>query len=124
VENFTSHKGKDIIARRTSRNKLRKSIKAFTEWCRENRNNRIKKIVDMLNTKLRGYFNYYGVIGNSKGINEFYKVAVKILYKWLNRRSQRKSFSWKEFDAKMKWYGLLTPKITEKPVNQLRDRVD
>jgi len=115
-----SHKGKDIIARRTSRKKLRKSIKAFTEWCKKNRNNRLRKIVDMLNAKLRGYFNYYGVIGNSKGIKEFYKIALKILYKWLNRRSQRKSFNWKEFETKMKWYGLIKPRITEKPNNQLQ----
>ncbi|MGI6450568.1 MAG: group II intron reverse transcriptase/maturase [Desulfitobacteriia bacterium] len=115
-----SHKGKDIIARRTSRNKLRKSIKAFTAWCKENRNNRLRKIVGMLNTKLRGYFNYYGVIGNSKGITEFYNIALKILYKWLNRRSQRKSFNWKEFEAKMKWYGLVKPRITENPNKQLQ----
>jgi RNA-directed DNA polymerase len=115
-----SNKGKDIIVRRTSRSKLRKSIQAFTEWCRENRNNRLKKIVDMLNIKLRGYFNYYGVIGNSKGINEFYKKVIEILYKWLNRRSQRKSFNWSEFNRKMKWYGLIRPRITEGPDNQMR----
>ncbi|SET61843.1 group II intron reverse transcriptase/maturase [Natronincola peptidivorans] len=115
-----SHKGKDIIVRRTSRDKLRKSIKAFTKWCKENRNNRIKRIVDKLNIKLRGYFNYYGVIGNSKGINEFYNIAIKILYKWLNRRSQRRSFNWDEFKEKMKWYGLIKPRITETSDNQLR----
>jgi len=65
----------------------------------------LKKIVDMLNVKLRGYFNYYGVIGNSNRIQEFYRIAIKILYKWLNLRSQRKSLNWKEFNAKMKWYG-------------------
>lgn len=63
-----SRKGKDIIARRTSRKKLRKSLKAFTQWCKENRHNRIKRIVETLNVKFRGYFNYYGVIGNSKGL--------------------------------------------------------
>jgi RNA-directed DNA polymerase len=115
-----SNRGKDIIARRTSRSKLRKSLKAFKEWCKENRNNRLKKIVDMLNIKLRGYFNYYGVIGNSKGINEFYKCAMKILYKWLNRRSQRKSFSWDEFNEKMKRYGIIRPRIVERQDNQIR----
>jgi len=42
--------GKDTITRRTSRNKLRKSLKAFREWCNKNQNNRIKKIVDMLDS--------------------------------------------------------------------------
>jgi len=115
-----SHKGKDIIVRNTSRNKMRKSIIAFKDWCKENRDNRLKKIVGMMNAKLRGYFNYYGVIGNGKGINEFYKRAIGILYKWLNRRSQRKSFNWQEFKEKMKWYGLIKPRITERPDRQLR----
>jgi len=43
-----SKRGKDIITRRTSRNKLRKSIKEFTQWCKENRNKRIKRMIDML----------------------------------------------------------------------------
>ncbi len=44
---------------------------------------------------------------------------MKILYKWLNRRSQRRSFNWIEFEAKMKWYGLITPRITEVSNKQL-----
>lgn len=115
-----SSNGKDTLVRRTSRKKLRKSLKVFTEWCKENRCNRIKYIVDKLNEKLRGYFNYYGVIGNSKGLSDFHKSAIEILFKWLNRRSQRRSFTWEEFRAKMKWYGLIRPRITEKPDNQLR----
>lgn len=115
-----SNKGKDVIRRRTSRSKLRKSIKAFSLWCKENRDKRIKSIVGMLNSKYRGYFNYYGVIGNSKSIGEFYSSTLKILYKWMNRRSQRKSFNWDEFNKKMKWYGLIKPKVVEKPDNQIR----
>ena len=114
-----SNKGKDIIVRSISRSKLRKSILAFKEWCKENRNCRIAKIIDMLNAKLRGYFNYYGVIGNSKSLYQFYSVIRKILYKWLNRRSQRKSFNWREFNKKMQWYGLLKPRITEKDDKQM-----
>ncbi len=114
-----SQKGKDIIKRRTSRNKLRKSIKNFSLWCKDNRSKRIRRIVEMLNSKYKGYYNYYGVIGNSKGINEFYEATLKILYKWMNRRSQRKSFNWKEFTAKMKWYRLIKPRVVEKAYNQI-----
>jgi len=115
-----SRKGKATIKMRTSRKKLRKSVQDFTRWCRKNRHNRIKKIVDALNLKFRGYFNYYGVIGNSKGINEFYRIATEILYKWLNRRSQKRSFTWQEFKDKMKWYGLIKPRIVDTKDYQLR----
>jgi len=74
----------------------------------------------MLNSKLRGYFNYYGVITNSKGIKQFYNETIKALYKWLNRRSQRRSFTWDEFNAKMKWYGLIKPRVIERADNQIR----
>jgi len=116
----SSKNGKNMIMRRTSRNKLRKSIKAVTIWCKENRHKRIKTIVKMLNSKLRGYFNYYGVITNSKGIKQFYNETIKALYKWLNRRSQRRSFTWDEFNAKMKWYGLIKPRVIERADNQIR----
>ncbi len=109
-----SHTGKDIIKRQTTRSKLRKSLMNFKTWCKENRNKRLWRLFRELNVKLRGYYNYYGVIGNTKGIEEFYYHATRILYKWLNRRSQRKSFNWKEFKKVLKRYQVLTPRITEK----------
>ena len=51
-----SLKGKDIIKRRTSRSKLRKSIKAFSLWCKQNRSKRIKRIVALLNSKIQRIF--------------------------------------------------------------------
>ncbi|WP_429370813.1 group II intron maturase-specific domain-containing protein [Paenibacillus sp. DS2015] len=86
-----SRKGKDSLKRGTSRSKLRKLIVAFKEWCKENRNNRIRNLIPKLNRKLRGYYNYYGLIGNYKSLSKFYMAMMKILYKWLNRRSQRAS---------------------------------
>ncbi len=119
-----SARGKDIIKRATSRKKLRQSILNFKNWCRENKDNRIKKIVDMLNIKLRGYYNYYGVIGNSKSLWRFYNINMKTLYKWLNRRSQRKSFNFNEFNSMIKRYGVLKPWITEKGGQQLSFNMD
>lgn len=115
-----SRKGKNIVKRRTSRSKLRKSLIAFKDWCKNNRNKKFKQLIEILNIKFRGYFNYYGVIGNSKGLYDFYNPAIKILYKWLNRRSQRKSFKWEEFNQAIKRYGLIRPRITEKNYKQLR----
>lgn len=73
-----SRKGKYIIKRRTSPKKFRKSLRTFKEWCKENRNNRIKKIIDKLNLKLRGYYNYYEIIGNSKSLWSFFNMAMTL----------------------------------------------
>lgn len=109
-----SKKGKDIIKRRTSRKKLKKSLQNFAKWCKENRNKRLRKLFMELNSKLRGYYNYYGVIGNWASLEEFYYHVQRILYKWLNRRSQRRSFNWRQFKNVMKRYRIERPRITEK----------
>lgn len=106
-----SRNGKDYILMETNPKRMTKSLKAFTQWCKENRNNRIKKIVDMVNKKLRGYYNYYGIRGNSHKIDRFHYIVTKTLYKWLNRRSQRRSFNFDEFNEKMNYYGLIRPKV-------------
>jgi len=59
-----SRKFKSIIRRRTSRKKLRASFAGFTEWIKTNRNKKISKLMITLRAKYRGYWNYYGVIGN------------------------------------------------------------
>jgi RNA-directed DNA polymerase len=75
----TSRKGKDIIKRRTSRKKLLSSLKRFTLWCRKYRNFRLRVIFKLLNAKLRGYYNYYGVIGNFTSLQKFFLPSVKNL---------------------------------------------
>lgn len=114
-----SRNKKDYIVMETNPKRMTKSLKAFSAWCKENRNNRIRKIVDMVNRKLRGYFNYYAIQGNSIKINKFYSIATGILYKWLNRRSQRKSFNFEEFNKKMKYYGLIKPRILKSLYKQM-----
>ncbi|WP_243116960.1 group II intron maturase-specific domain-containing protein [Natranaerovirga hydrolytica] len=109
-----SRKGKDIITHKTSKKGFKKTIQKFKEWIRENRHCRLIKMFKELNTKLRGYYNYYGTIGNSKKITQVYRIVIKTLYKWLNRRSQRKSFIWEEFGGVIKRYKLLKPYIASK----------
>ncbi|MDD4347032.1 MAG: group II intron maturase-specific domain-containing protein [Desulfitobacteriaceae bacterium] len=86
---------------------------AFTEWCKEMRNKRLRRLFPKLIAKLRGYNNYYGLIGNYSSLSKFYEQAKRILYKWLNRRSQRRSFNLAEFTACWKRYGVPKPRIVE-----------
>jgi RNA-directed DNA polymerase len=109
-----SRKGRNIIKRRTSRKKLRKSLANFTDWCRKNRSKRLWKIFRELNSKLRGYYNYYGIRGNYDSLMKFFVQAKRLLFKWLNRRSQRASFDWKEFERYWNRYRVLRPRIMER----------
>jgi group II intron reverse transcriptase/maturase len=116
-----SRKLKPIIKRRTSRKKLRASIAAFTEWIKTNRNKKISKLMTTLRAKYRGYWNYYGVIGNYGSLKTFYYHSRHILFKWLNRRSQRLSYKWAGFKDLLKQFLIPAPRITEKyPSTQLK----
>jgi len=112
---------KPIIRRRTSRKKLRASIAAFTEWIKTNRNKKISKLMTTLRAKYRGYWNYYGVIGNYGSLKTFYYRTRRILFKWLNRRSQRLSYNRAGFEDLLNQFLIPAPKITEKyPSKQLK----
>jgi len=108
-------KGRDFLRRLTSGKKLRKSIAELTDWLRKNRSRRLKDIFAEVNAKLRGHYNYYGVIGNYGRLKSFYRQAEELLKKWLNRRSQRKSYNWQGFGDLLKHFNIERPKITEKP---------
>jgi group II intron reverse transcriptase/maturase len=112
--------GKPNVKKRTSRFKLRSGLKNFKIWCKESRNFRFKKLFLLLNAKLRGYYNYYGVIGNFESLQEFFFRAMGILYKWLNRRSQRRSFNFKTFYEILKYYNIERPRITQRRNSQLK----
>ncbi|MFY7698371.1 MAG: group II intron reverse transcriptase/maturase, partial [Legionella sp.] len=47
--------------------------------------------------KLSGHIQYYGVSHNSKAVDKFVYEVKRILFKWLNRRIQRRSFTWEQF---------------------------
>jgi group II intron reverse transcriptase/maturase len=119
----TDRKGKPNLKRRTSRKKLRNSKKNFTQWCRTNRHQKLPKLFTTLNAKLTGYYNYYGVIGNFRSLNEFYSHVRSTLYSWLNRRSQRHSYRWETFAQLLERYRVPTPRITQKPRVQLSLRL-
>ena len=101
------------MKRRTSRKKLRASLANFTDWIRRNRHLRTGQLFSILRAKYRGYWNYYGVIGNYASLSQFFYRSKRILFKWLNRRSQRRSYTWPGFQAALDFFGVEGPWITQ-----------
>lgn len=107
-----SRNGKDVVTHKTSKKRFKTSVQNIKQWIKENRNKRMRKLISMLNDKLRGYYNYYGIIGNSYMLEKMATIVMRLLYKWLNRRSQRRSFNWREFNTKLReHYHLQKPYI-------------
>lgn len=107
--------GKAHVKRRTCRKKLRSSLDRFTEWCRQKRHCPVKDWFKELKPKLQGYYNYYGVSGNHASLQQFFGEAMQILRKWLNRRSQRKSYSWEGFRQLIEHFQVPRPRIRPRP---------
>ena len=106
-----SQSGKFRVKRKTSRKKFKQKVKEYKIWIKQNRNAPLKDIMNTTKKKLIGHYNYYGVRDNSYSLNNYYSCITYLLYKWLNRRSQRNSYSTETFRIMIKSYGLPTPKI-------------
>ncbi|MBA3723203.1 MAG: group II intron reverse transcriptase/maturase [Parachlamydiaceae bacterium] len=92
-------KGGIIIPKlRTDGKRLRSKLVKVTDWIKGVRNKApLKEIWEIFCAKLRGHIKYYGVSFNGKSIRLFLNQAKRIIFKWLNRRSQKKSFNWDKY---------------------------
>jgi group II intron reverse transcriptase/maturase len=98
--------GKFKVKRRTSRKALARCLREFTEWARKSR--AVLRKGEMLRSakrRITGHMNYYAITDNSKKCSSFLFYATRILFKWLNRKSQRRSYTWKGYLQALKWVG-------------------
>jgi hypothetical protein len=93
------HKGTPRVTCRTSRKRLRASLARVTEWIKAERHSPVRQLVEALNARLRGHYNYYGVIGNHRSLCSFFYQARRLLMKWLGRRSRKSRMTWEKFNA-------------------------
>lgn len=106
-----SKSGKFRVKRKTSNKKFKAKVKDFSAWIKRNRHKTIPEIFKTVADKLRGHFRYYGITDNSSMVWKFREEIVKLLFKWLNRRSQRRSFTFNRFNNCLKYNILPRPKI-------------
>ena len=91
--------GKIIPKLKTSSKTIDNKLEKVKIWIKDIRSKaRMKEIWGTFCAKIRGHVQYYGVSFNSKQIQKFTYEAIRIVYKWLNRRSQKKSFTWEKFE--------------------------
>lgn len=88
-----SKHGKFRVKRKTSKKKFAKKYKEIHLKIRDMRTWRLKDVISKLNEILTGYYNYYGITDNLKSLGKFYNAVIYKLFYWLNRRSQKKSYT-------------------------------
>jgi len=84
------------------------------EWIKTHRHQKLRRTMNTLKAKLRGTWNYYGLIGNHRRLKLFYDATCRALHKWLNRRSQRQSLTWPAFNRMLARFQVPRPRIVEK----------
>ena len=108
-------KGTPRVQRRTARKKFRNSLKQFTVWCQVKSRERMTDLFKELNAKLRGYYHYFGVLGNSVSLKQFFYQVQRILFKWLNRRSHKESYTWTGFQELLRDFQIEQPHLVARP---------
>jgi RNA-directed DNA polymerase len=110
-----SRSGRVIPKLKTKAKTMKAKLCKVKEWIMVVKDRKpIKQIWKTFVAKLRGHVNYYGVSHNADNVSKFLYEARKIVFKWLNRRSQRKSFTWKQFEKYVETHPLPTVKIVHR----------
>lgn len=92
-----SRKGRFVVGRRTEGKRKRRKLKALNGPLRSLRHLGGKAMIAYVRRHLQGHIQYYGVSGNSRSVASYIDFASRYLFKWLNRRSQKRSLDWKRF---------------------------
>ena len=92
-------RGKRVIPKLKTKSKtLRTKLKKVEQWIKSVRNkSKLRDIWKTFCSKMRGHIQYYGISHNCASVGKFLYESRKKMFKWLNRRSQRKSFNWEKF---------------------------
>ncbi len=94
------------VKRRTARKKLARSLREFSDWARRGRCKLRKgEMLKRAKARVQGHLNYYAITDNAQGCNTYVYRATRILHKWLNRKSQRKAYTWDQFNQALAWVG-------------------
>jgi RNA-directed DNA polymerase len=106
-----SRKGNWVVKRKTSGKKLCIKITSVWEWCKHNRHISVKEQHQMLNSKLTGHYQYYGIRGNYKFLEVYYEAVEKAWKRWLGRRSRTGYINYEDFQKFLGHYPLAKPRI-------------
>jgi len=107
-----SRRGYFVMGHKTSKENFSRKLKETKEWLKKIRNQlRLKEWWPVLKSKLTGHYNYFGISGNYRCLQQFYNQVFSNVFKWINRRSQKKSMSFDQYLNYLEWNPLPTPRI-------------
>jgi RNA-directed DNA polymerase len=92
------------LKRRTSVKKYSQSLRRLNKWANCTRSKlRTGVFLRCARNRVEGHLNYYAVSDNLERCTEYVRDAMNILYKWVNRKGQRRTYTWEGFQQALKW---------------------
>jgi group II intron reverse transcriptase/maturase len=111
-----SRAGRDVVRRKTARDRVRRSLRRVSQWCRRHRHRPVAEQHLRLSRALQGHYAYYGITGNARALQCVRLQVTRLWIKWLNRRSQRR-LSWAGARRLLARYPLPPPRIVHSAVH-------
>jgi group II intron reverse transcriptase/maturase len=90
----TDAKGEPRLRRRTATKKQKASLSELYRWIKFKRFSAVKEWLPERRRKLTGFRNDFGGPDNNRSLHQLYDHVLHSLFKWLNRRSGRRSYNW------------------------------
>ena len=93
------------VKRQTSGKKFCTKLKQYNQWLRQKRNyHSTATLLEKSRQMLQGHLNYYAITDNAWKCQQFRRQIQRLLLKWLNRRSQRNSYTVEQFQQLLIWH--------------------
>jgi len=105
------------IGRKTMKDRLARSVRDISQWCRDNRFRSLQEQYKKLCEKVNGHYAYFSLKGNIKSLKCFRFLVERVWLKWLRRRSHRQKLFDERVTALFNRYCLPTPKILARPAS-------
>jgi group II intron reverse transcriptase/maturase len=106
-----SRRGRPYVQRQTRKDRLVRSLRAVSDWCRVHRHQSLHEQWQHLQAALRGHYAYYGITGNLRRLQRCYEAVRRLWHKWLRRRSDRRDLTWDRYAQILERYPLPLPRV-------------
>ena len=104
--------GKYRLGIRTSKSRLKTKRGKVKAWLRTRLTAPVWQTMEKIAQSLAGHMNYYGVNGNLRALQGFWKYVKYTCYRMLNRRSQKRSMRAEVFERIWRYY-VRRPRLTK-----------
>ena len=105
-----SRAGKFKLKRKTSGKKLRVKLKEMRLWFHHQLSTAVGEMWQVLNAKLRGHYQYYGINDNWPMLMAYRSKVRRMAKRHLSRRSQKSYVNWTDFNRFTDLHPLANPK--------------